>query len=106
MANAYGILANNNPGASLTTLYTAAASTEMVGTLFVANRAATTKSARVALSPLGAVIDDDHYIIYDVVIPANDSIILNGLSLQATDVIRVYSTDNNVSFVLTGVEIT
>lgn len=106
MANAYSILANDNPGASLTDLYACPASTDMVGTLYVANRAATAKTARVALSPLGAAIADDHYIIYDLAIPANDTLPLHGLSLDATDKIRVYSVDNSVSFVLTGVEIT
>jgi len=106
MANKYGIFANDNPGASLTDLYTAAASTEMVGTLFCANRNASAKTARVALSPLGASIQDDHYVLFDVSIPGNDSIILNGLSLAATDKIRVFSVDNFVSFVLSGVEIT
>jgi hypothetical protein len=104
MANAYSILAQDNPGASLDILYTATA-VEMVGTLFVANRNAAAKTARVALSALGAAIEDDHYIIYDVSIPGNDTIILNGLSLKATDLIRVFAEDAEVSFLLTGVEI-
>ena len=105
MANAYSILAQDNPGASLTTLFTAA-SAEMVGTLFVANRDAANKTARVALSPLGAAIQDDHYIIFDASIPGNDTIILNGLSLADTDLIRIFAEDAFVSFLLTGVEIT
>jgi hypothetical protein len=106
MANAYKLLARDNPGAVLTVLYTAPGSTEAVGTFIAANRAATAKKARFALSPLGAAIADDHYVFYDFSIPANDAIILNGVSLAATDLIRVYSEDNTVSFNFFGVEVT
>ncbi len=106
MANAYKILGQDNPGAVLTILYTVPAATEAVGTLFVANRAATVKTYRVALSIGGAAIADDHYIAYDMSVPANDTITFAGISLAATDVVRVYSEDNNVSFNMPGVEIT
>jgi hypothetical protein len=107
MANAYGILGNENPGAVSTDLYTAPASTEAVGTVFVANRhASTAKLARVSLAPLGVALDVDQYIIFDVSIPASDTLILNGISLKATDKIRVFATDAEVTFVFTAVEIT
>lgn len=106
MANAYKTLGNQNPGASLTALYTVPSSTQAVAKLVVCNRAGALRTFRVAISPAGAAIADDHYWFYDTVIPANDTVELDGLSLAATDVVRVYGQDANVSFNLNGVELT
>lgn len=106
MANVYKIAGQANPGAVLTTLYTVPAATEFVGVLFAANRAGVDKTFRLALSIGGAAVTDAAYLAYDVTIPANDSIPVSGISLSATDVVRVYGSDANVSFVLEGVEIT
>lgn len=106
MATTYKVLGQDNPGAVLTAIYTVPSATSAVGTLFIANIAATAKTARVAISPAGASIVNKHYILYDVSIPANDSLTFAGISLAATDVVRVYSVDANVSFTLTGAEIT
>lgn len=105
MATAYKNLGQGNPGAVLTVLYTVPASTEAVGTLFVANREAAANTFRVAFSIGGAVIADDHYLYYDSTVPANDTFVIPGISMAATDVLRVYSSDTNVSFNFPGVEI-
>lgn len=106
MANAYKSLGQDNPGAVLTDLYTVPSSTEAVGTLFIGNRESAANTVRVALSVAGASIADDHYLLYDVSIPANDTAIINGIVLAATDVLRVYASDANVSFNFVGIEIT
>jgi long-subunit fatty acid transport protein len=57
--------------------------------------------------PAGASIANQHYLVYDSAIPANDSITLTlGLSLAATDVVSVYAGNANLAFQLHGVEIT
>jgi hypothetical protein len=106
LATTYKTIAQDNPGASLTVLYTVPASTSFVGTLWVGNIAAAAKTFRVAVSMAGATIANDHYLYYDVSLPANDSFQVTGLSLATTDVVRVYGSDTNVTFNLQGVEIT
>ena len=106
MANAYKTLGNANPGAALTTIYTAPSATEVVAKFVAANRASVVKTFRMAVSPAGAAIADDHYWFFDVGIPANDTVEVDGISMAPTDVVRVYGEDANVSFNLNGVEIT
>ncbi len=106
MANAYKTLGNANPGAALTTIYTAPSATEAVAKFVAANRSNVVKTFRMAVSPAGAAISDDHYWFFDVGIPANDSIEVDGISMAATDVIRVFGEDATVSFNVNGVEIT
>jgi hypothetical protein len=106
MANAYKTVGNANPGTSLIALYTCPVSTEAVLKLVVCNRSAVDKKFRFALSPLGAAVADDHYWFYDATVRANDTIELDGLSFEASDVARCYGEDTTVSFNLNGVEIT
>jgi hypothetical protein len=106
MANNYKVVGQDNPGAVLTALYTVPASTQFTGTLLIANREAAANTVRVAISPAGAGIADDHYVLYDLIIPAHDALPWPIPGLEATDVVRVYASDANVSFTLSGVEIT
>jgi hypothetical protein len=106
MANNYKVVGQDNPGAVLTALYTVPASTKFTGVLKIANREAAANTYRVAISPGGAAIADDHYITYDFSLPANDKVDESIPGLEATDVVRVYASDANVSFTLSGVEIT
>lgn len=106
MAFAYKVLGQVAPSATtLTTLYTVPASTEAVASSLVAcNRGAST-TIRVAVRPAGAAIDNKHYQLYDVTLPANDAIPLTlGITLEATDVVSVYAGTANVSFSLFGAE--
>ena len=107
MANAYKSLGQANPGASLTALYTVPASTEAVAFLTISNKAAASKTCRVKHAPAGAADDDDHNLLYGVSIPANDTYVHPvPLYLAATDVVRVYGEDANLTFTLAGIEIT
>jgi len=108
MATAYKVLGQSNPAATtLTTLYTVPASTSAVcSTLTICNLGIST-TFRVAIRPGGAGIANQHYIVYDNFINANDSIYLTiGTTLATTDVVSVYAGTANVAFNLSGSEIT
>jgi glucose-6-phosphate dehydrogenase assembly protein OpcA len=109
MAVTYKVLGQSNPSATTaTTLYTVPSSTSsIVSTLSVANIGSTATTFRVAVRPAGATLANQHYLHYDVSIPANDSISLTiGLTLATTDVVTVYGGNANLAFSLFGTEIT
>lgn len=108
MAASYKVLGQANPSSSiLTTLYTVPASTSTVcSTLVITNTAATSATFRIAIRPAGASIVTSHYIAYDSIIAANDSIFLTlGISLATTDVVSVYASSTTLVFNLFGSEI-
>ena len=108
MANAYKVLGQVSPAATTnTTLYTVPSATSTVAsTLTVCNRSVAT-SVRVAIRPAGATLSNEHYILYDAFVNANDTLFLTiGVSLSTTDVVTVYAGTANVSFNLYGTEIT
>lgn len=107
MALAYKSLGQSAPSAaSLTNLYTVPALTQAVGSsIVICNRSVAT-SFRLAVSPAGAAIANQHYLFYDTPIDANATeIIALGMALAATDVVRCYATLATISFLLFGVEI-
>ena len=109
MATVYKVLGQSAPSATTaTTLYTVPSATStVVSTLVVANRAATAATYRIAIRPAGATLSNEHYIAYDVAVAAADSTTLTlGITLAATDVITVYSSTTNLSFNAFGSEIT
>jgi hypothetical protein len=109
MAIIYKVLGHNNPAATTaTTLYTVPAGTSaVVSSLNVCNQAATAGTFRIAIRPAGATLTTSHYLSYDTILPANDTVSLNiGMSLATTDVITVYASSANVSFILFGTELT
>lgn len=75
-----------------TDVYTVPSATEaVVSTIVVANRAATSNTFRIAVRPDGATLANEHYVAYDVAIPANDSTNLTiGVTMDAGDIITVY----------------
>ena len=107
MATTYKVLGQSNPAAATdTTLYTVPASTAtVVSTISIANLG-TTGTFRIAIRPAAAGIANEHYLVYDATLNANDSITLTlGVTLATTDVVRVYSSNTNLSFSLYGSEI-
>lgn len=103
----YKVLGQVAPAATTaTTLYTVPAGTSaIVSTLSVCNQGPAT-TIRVAVRPAGATLSSQHYVLYDVVLPANDSLFFTiGLTLAATDIVAVYSGTATVSFNLYGSEI-
>jgi len=109
MAEAYKVLGQSAPTAATSTdLYTVAAATEtIVSSVVVCNRSATATTFRVSVAPDGAALADSQYLYYDTDIPAYDTFVATlGLTLDATDKVRVYATLATVSFSLFGMEIT
>lgn len=107
MANTYKILGQVAPSATTaTTAYTVGAGkTAVINTIAVCNRGAA-GSFRIAVRPAGAALSNEHYIVYDTPIGANDTINPGlPLSLSATDVVTVYASSANFSFTFSGVEI-
>jgi hypothetical protein len=83
------------------------ATSTVVSTLVIANRAATSATYRIAIRPAGATLANEHYIAYDVAVGAADSTTLTlGITLAATDIITVYGSTANLSFNAFGSEIT
>jgi len=109
MAENYSVLGQSNPGAaSLTDVYTVAASTEaVISSITVANRSATATSYRISVAVNGAGDSNEQYIAYDVPIAGNEThTFTGGLTLDAADIIRVYATLATLSFNIFGTEIT
>lgn len=109
MATTLKVLGQSNPLATtLTDLYTVPALTSTVcSSIFVCNRSAVATSFRIAIRPNGVAISNEHYLYYDLPIPANDTFTATvGLTLGNTDVVSVYATDATLSFNLFGQEST
>ena len=108
MAITYKVLAQLNPvGNTATTLYTVPSSTStVVSTISICNQLASNGSFRIAVRPASATLANLHYVAYDTVVPANDTLHLTiGVTLATTDVITVYANSASISFNLFGSEI-
>lgn len=108
MAEAIKVLGQSNPAVTtLTALYTVPGSTEAVAsTLAVCNRTSSGVLVRVSVAVAGAADSLEQYLLYDTEIRKNDSLFLTlGMSLAATDVVRVYTDTSGVSFSLFGTEV-
>lgn len=108
MAIAYKVLGQVAPSATTsTTVYTVPASTEaIVSSVTICNRSSSSGTFRLAVRPDGATLANEHYVVYDTSIAANDTIILTvGLTLDATDVLEAYASSADMSFHAYGSEI-
>lgn len=110
MASTYKVLGQICPSTTAATaLYTVPATTSVVvSSIVVANLATSNNTYRLAIQPNGATLASQHYLGYDVTVPANDSTTLTlGLTMDASDVVTVRSSSaNNLVFQIFGVEIT
>lgn len=108
MPTIYKVLGQSAPAATtLTTLYTVPAATStIVSTITVANRAATAGTYRIAVRVAGASIANAQYLVFDASLSANstDTITL-GITLAATDVLSVYASSTDFSFNAFGTEL-
>lgn len=108
MAYTYKILGQSAPSATTNTdVYTVGTGKSAVlSGITVANRGATNATFRIALRLGGAALANQHYIAYDVTVTANDSTpIPGGYTLGAGDVVTVYASNSNLSFNVSGSEI-
>ena len=107
MATTYKTLGQTAPVAfTATTLYSVPAATQAVcSTLAICNRGVST-TFRVAVSPAGAALADQHYIVYDNYVNQYDTVFLTlGITMSATDVVTVYAGTDTLSFSLFGSEV-
>ena len=108
MAETIKVLAQSAPLATTDTdVYTVpSATSSVVSTIVIANRANTAGTFRLAVRPAGASIANQHYVAYDVPIAANDSTTLSlGITLAATDVVTAYCSSADMSVNVFGTEI-
>jgi hypothetical protein len=108
MAITYKVLAQSAPSATTNTdVYTVGAGKQtVISTITVCNRSASAATYRIAVRPDGATIANQHYLVYDGTLPANDTINLTiGITVDASDVVTVYASSANLSFNLFGTEI-
>lgn len=108
MGTVYKVLGQANPNPTTpTTLYTVPNGTSaVVSTLNVCNMSGSSATFRIAVQPSGAALANVHYLTYDTIIPANDSIGMSlGLTLAATDIISVYANTSTVTFSVFGTEL-
>jgi hypothetical protein len=83
-----------------------ASSSTVVSSIVIANRGATAATYRLAVKPTAATtLANNHYLAYDVSIPANDSVALTlGITLAATNALRTYASNANLTFSAFGSE--
>lgn len=108
MATAYKVLGQSYPSSdTLTTAYTVPSATEtVVSTITVCNLGAAPDTYRIAVRPDAEAIANKHYIAYDSGIAPQDTQTLTlGITLNASDVISVYSDLGTIAFNLFGSEI-
>jgi len=108
MATTYKVLGQVNPAATTaTTAYTVASSTEaVISTITIANLGPAPATYRIAVRPDGATLENKHYIVYDSsVAPQSTDTLTIGMTLNAADVVTVYSSTATMAFNLFGSEI-
>ena len=108
MATSYKVLGQVNPAATTaTTAYTVASSTEaVISTITACNMGFSPATYRISVRPNGAAQENKHYIVYDVSVgPQTTDTLTIGMTLDATDVVTVYSSTATMAFNLFGSEI-
>jgi hypothetical protein len=107
MADVVKVLGQQYPSATtLTTLYTTPALTSaVVSSLVMCNKGTVADAVRAAVRVGGASIEDKQYLFYDQPLGAKESLTVTiGISIDAADVVSVYSTQGTTAFNLYGVE--
>jgi hypothetical protein len=108
MPTVYKTLGQAAPAATTSAdLYTVPAATSaIVSTITIANRAATDATFRISQSLAGGVLANKDYLVYDAQIPGAGFITLTlGVTMAATDKLRVYASSANISFNAFGTEL-
>lgn len=81
------------------------ATTTVVSTVVVCNRSSSAGTFRLSVSAAGGATANKDYIAYDVAIAGNEFMAITvGLTLGATDKVRVYASSANMSFSAYGQE--
>jgi len=79
----------------------------VVSTVSVCNRGTASTVYRLAVRPDGTAVNNQHYLVYDATIPANDSVFLTlGITLDGADILAAYAGNANLTFNAFGSELT
>jgi hypothetical protein len=107
MPTLYKVLGQALPASTTATLYTVPASTDtVVSTINAVNTGTTTADISIAIRPAGATLETKHYIVRQLALVGKAVFTYTaGITIDATDVITVESTTNNVAFSAFGSEI-
>ena len=109
MADVLKVLGQGDTAATtVTTLYTVPSETvTTISSIVAANRTGSAITFRLSVHVAGASADDKQYLYYDKSVAANDSFtIVIGITLNQTDVLKVYASAVDMSFNVFGVETT
>jgi len=109
VADSLKVLGQLDPAATTTTvLYTVPDKTQTtVSSVVAANRTGSAITFRLSVHVAGASANDKQYLYYDKSVAANDSLtIVIGITLNQTDVIKVYTSAVDMSFNIFGCETT
>lgn len=107
MADSIKVLGQLSPSATtLSTLYTVPATTQTtVSSISVCNTGSSPVTIRISVAVANAADNVKQYVYYDYVIAAKDTlIVVMGMTLNETDVVKVYASATNVAFNIFGVE--
>ena len=107
MADAIKVLGQSAPGATTTTtLYTVPDLNQTtVSSLVICNRTGGALTYRVSVHVAGAATANEQYLYYDKTLAANETFsAVLGLTLNQSDVVKVYASNTGLSFNMFGVE--
>ena len=107
MSDSLKVLRQLDPAATTTTvLYTVPDKTQTtISSIVAANRTGSAITFRLSLHVGGATADDKQFLYYDKSVSANDSLaIVLGITLNQTDVVKVYTSAVDMSFNMFGCE--
>ncbi|SRR6266446_2964326 len=108
MTDTLKVLAQSNPAAqTLTDAYAVpGAASTTISSIVVCNSGSAPDKFRIAIAVAGAADAAKQYLYYDVTIPAYGTFVATiGLTLAATDKVRVYAGGSALSFNVFGVEV-
>jgi len=108
MPTAVKVLGQSAPSATTNTdVYTVPSGGQAVlSSIAICNRGAA-GTFRVAIRPDGAALANQHYIVYDAPIDANETLfVAQGVTIDAADVVTVYCSHGNMSVNVFGEETT
>ena len=107
MTDVIKVLGQVNPSATTTTdLYTVPDLTQTtVSSLVICNFGSNQGTFRVSVHVGGAAADNKQYLYYDKTLAANETFsAVLGLTLNQSDVVKVYASNTGLSFNMFGVE--
>jgi hypothetical protein len=107
MADDLKVLGQLDPAATTTTvLYTVPDMTQTtISSIVAANRTGSAITFRLSVHVAGAGANDKQFLYYDKSVAANDSLaIVIGITLNQTDVLKVYASAVDMSFNVFGCE--